>query len=339
MVRKLYYELPEERIALYPVSPRESCRLMVIKLPSLQIEDRVFSDIDQYLKQGDAIAVNDSRVMTARLKGQKDTGGNVEFLLLEKQHNGWRAMGRPAQRLREGMEINIYSRAGKKCTVSILEKHENGIFKIAASEDILEYGQVPLPPYIISRRDLIDGDSKDYQTNFASSDGSVASPTSALHFSDKVINNLKNKGVTFAPVTLHVGPGTFRSNYERPDAEKYIFSDESANVLNNAERICICGTTVMRTIETVYNGKDYEASSGETDLFIEPGHEFSRVKMFLTNFHLPGTPLLLMVAAFLERYFPGQGRQKVVELYEYALKQEYRFLSYGDAMLMIDESD
>lgn len=334
------YYLPEERIALYPANPPDSCKLMVVSLPSFKIEDRIFKDIVHYMRRGDVIAVNDSRVIPARLKGRKETGGNVEFLLLEKiDPCTWKALGRPSSRLKEGMEISVFARDGRICSVKICKKFIKGIFIVHTQDNILEYGYVPLPPYIASRRDIVDSDYQDYQTNFAMHDGSVASPTSGLHFTRELIAELKNRGVLFAPVTLHVGQGTFRPNYDTPEPERYELSETSAKVLNQAKRVCVCGTTAMRAVETAFNGKEFIASSGKTDLFIKPGYRFSKIKMFMTNFHLPGTPLLLMVAAYLERFSPGTGSKKVLELYSRAIKKEYRFLSYGDIMLIGDPKE
>ncbi len=334
---KIKYNLPEEQIALYPANPPDSCKLMVVSLPSFKIEHRVFKDIVRYMKDGDVIAVNNSRVIPARLKGRKETGGKVEFLLLQKTENGWKALGKPAVRLKEGMKIDIFSGSGKKCIAKIYKKYSNGNFIINTPDNILDYGYMPLPPYIMSKREVQTSDSEDYQTNFALHDGSIAAPTSALHFTEKIVEKLKEKGVLFAPVTLHVGTGTFRANYDCPESEKYNITEKSAEILNRAKRICVCGTTAMRTVETVFNGREFVPLSGETDLFIKPGYKFSKIGMFLTNFHLKETPLLLMVAAYLERFFPGRGAEKVVKLYSYAIEKKYRFLSYGDAMLLIDK--
>ncbi|MFH1414851.1 MAG: S-adenosylmethionine:tRNA ribosyltransferase-isomerase [Elusimicrobiota bacterium] len=337
--RKIEYDLPPEKIALYPADPRDLCRLMVIHMPDMIIEDRHFTDITDYFNAGDVIAVNNSRVIPARLHGRKQTGGNVEFLLLEQDDAGWKAMGRPAARMKKDTVIEVVSPSGKKTSVKIKKKCTGGIFFLETPGNILDYGYMPLPPYIVSRRKVSNGDKKDYQTNFAECDGSVASPTSALHFTDRTIRALAEKGVVIAPVTLHVGPGTFKAHYDKPDPEKYSLSIESAERLNESDRICVCGTTVMRTLESVYDGVKYNHGSGETGLFITPGHTFSRIKMFLTNFHLHTTPLIQLVAAFIEKFYPGCGPEKTVELYRYAIENNYRFLSYGDAMLIIDDNE
>lgn len=334
---KIEYELPVGRIALSPSAPRDSCRLMVVKFPSFKIEHIYFRDIVRYFSKGDVIAVNDTKVIKARIIGEKKTGGRAEFLLVEEIEPGlWKAFGKPASRLKEGMEILI-KKIKKKCSISILKKNTKGVFFIKTPFDINEYGYIPLPPYIISKRELTEKDEKDYQTVFAAREGSIASPTAALHFTDSLIECLKAKGVSFVPVTLHVGSGTFRVLDGIPEPEYFDVKPASTNTLNSAGRICICGTTVMRVLETVYTSGKYVESSGKTELFIKPGHIFGRPDMFITNFHQQGTPLLLMVAAYIEQFFPGQGSRRLVELYNKAIEKEYMFFSYGDAMLLINE--
>jgi S-adenosylmethionine:tRNA ribosyltransferase-isomerase len=332
------YELPEEQIALYPSKPRDACRLMVVMLPSLEVKDIVFTDLKDFFSAGDIIAVNNSRVLNARINGAKKSGGKVEFLLLEKiDDNLWRAMGKPASRLREGMSIDIKSPAGSECTVRIAEKREKGIFVLEAPPNILEYGIVPLPPYIASRRSASESDFADYQTTFALKDGSVASPTSALHFTPELVEAITKKGALFSGVTLHVGPGTFRTSYNRPDPELYSVSGKAAQYLNSAKRLCACGTTVMRTLETVWSDGQYYPDSGRTDLYIKAPHRFSPVKMFITNFHMSGTPLIELVAAFVDKFIAGRGMETTLALYRRALQKGYMFLSYGDAMMLVDE--
>ncbi|MFC2061911.1 S-adenosylmethionine:tRNA ribosyltransferase-isomerase, partial [Elusimicrobiota bacterium] len=279
-----------------------------------------------------------SRVITARIMGKKKTGGTVEFLLTEKTPDGWKALGRPA-RLRENMEIEIFSKKEESCMVKICRKYDDGRFIVQCPENILDYGYIPLPPYINSRREVVGSDYHTYQTVFSEHAGSVASPTSCLHFTQNLISEIEGKGIEFAPVTLHIGPGTFRPGNKPPEEEKYSISSRSAQILNKAERVCVCGTTVMRTLETVYNGSGFKSRSGITDLFIEPGYQFKSSSMFLTNFHLPGTSLLLMVAAYIEQFCPGKGREKVIELYSMALENDFKFLSYGDAMLLIGDEN
>lgn len=332
MNKDITYFLPEERIALQPASPRDSSRLLVLHLKDLKTEHRVFRDIGEYFSRGDVFAVNNSRVIGARLYGKKSTGGSVEFLLLDKKEPGlWEAMGRPASRLKKGMRIAVEGGA----EVEILEKKPGGFFLLKTPEDILDYGNIPLPPYIAARRPLKPEDSLDYQSCFARINGSVAAPTASLHFTRELIDSLEGRGVGFAPLTLLVGPGTFRPS-EKPSEEVYDLSASSAEHLSTASRICVTGTTVMRTLETIALERGrIEAASGRTGLYIRRGHKFRAPDMFLTNFHLPSTPLLELVAAFIEESHPGRGMDILLDTYRQAIEKEYRFLSYGDAMLII----
>ena len=335
MPPRITYDLPDDRIALHPSRPRDACRLMVIKLPSLQIDHILFSGIGKYLSAGDVVAVNDSSVIGARLTGRKLSGGSVEFLLLERNGDLWKALGRPAARLRAGMEVSV-EKNRKRATVKIEGKEAGGVLYLKAPPDIIEYGLTPLPPYIASRRSAAKKDKNDYQSIFASKSGSVAAPTSSLHFTGRLVRKLMGKGVAFAPVTLHIGAGTFRPG-EKPESERYELSPASAGILNRGTRICVTGTTVMRTLQTVYTEKGFRPSEGRTGLYIEPGFRFRAAQMFLTNFHLPETSLLDMVAAYIDQHHPGRGGALLVDLYREALSLGYRFLSYGDSMLLISE--
>ncbi len=340
---KLNYKLPPDKIALYPSTPPHSCKLMVIKLPSGQVEHRNFYNLGDYVKSGDVFAVNNSKVLKARLYGRKSTGGKTEFLLLKiikVKNNGnkiWKAFGKPASRLRGGMEISVEGSEKKNTVVKILEKKEQGLFLIETPDNILNYGHVPLPPYIIAKRDLTSADSSFYQTVFARVSGSVAAPTSSLHFTDNLVKKLNSKGTKFTSLTLHIGPGTFRPVKEKPGPENIKITEPAAKSLNNAERVITCGTTMMRTLESVHANGEFRPFEGKTDLYIKPGYKFKTRKFFLTNFHLPGTPLLKMVAAYIDNYRSGEGEKLVLDLYNRALKKDYRFLSYGDAMLFVDE--
>ncbi|MBN2406759.1 MAG: S-adenosylmethionine:tRNA ribosyltransferase-isomerase [Elusimicrobia bacterium] len=330
------YNLPQDRIALYPKQPRDACRLMVVSLPSVRVRHAVFRDLIDYLEPGDALAVNDSRVINARITGRKSSGGKVEFLLLERAGGYWRALGRPAVRLKEDMEIMV-RKNGQSCSVKIKEKRPGGSFLIDAPDNILEYGFIPLPPYIGSKRSVMEEDYDDYQTVFSQHEGSVASSTAGLHFTPGFAEEIKAKGINIIPVTLHVGPGTFRPS-SRPGAERYSLSGPSAAGLDDARRICVCGTTVMRALETAYDGSRFKHGPGVTELYIEPGYKFRVPGSFVTNFHLPNTPLLSMVAAYIDRFLPGRGVETLKRIYEEALAGPYMFLSYGDAMLFIDET-
>ncbi len=325
------------KIALRPARPRHSSKLMVVYLPSLKIEEVIFKDICRYMKPCDALAVNDSSVINAKLKGKRKSGGKTEFLLVRKDGGFWEGLGKPASRLKEGEEVDIISPSGKKTSVNIKKKKKNGKFILQTPADILNYGYIPLPPYIASRRETDLKDGSDYRSFFSLRPGSVASPTASLHFSKELIGKLKRKGVKIAPVTLHVGPGTFIGPGAGPPPEKYLLSPASARIIGDAERVLICGTTVMRTLEScrIENGS-VQASEGETSLYIKPGYRFKNRGMFLTNFHLPGTPLINLVGAYIGEKIGGEGLKALEEIYKRALKNDYRFLSYGDAMLMID---
>lgn len=334
---KLLYTLPEERIALSPVTPRDISRLKIIRLPSLKTENRIFKDIYEYIYPDDVIVVNDSKVIPARIKGKRITGGNVEFLLVKNIKTGlWSALGKPASRLKEGQILKIIKK-NKNTEIIIRKKLKDGNFILETPENILNFGDMPLPPYITSRRETTDKDIYDYQTIFAEKNGSVAAPTASLHFTGNLRKKFKKNGIKFAPVTLHVGPGTFRKNYEKPDVEYIEINSKTADILNSAESLCVCGTTAMRALQTVYHQNEFKAYKGMTDLFITPGFRFRKVNKFITNFHLSGTPLMLMVSAFIEQVLPGNGADVILEIYQRALKEEYRFLSYGDAMLLINE--
>ncbi len=338
VLNKIEYNLPEEKIALFPARPSDSSSLMVVHLENFKVEHRVFNEITDYFVPGDVLAVNNSRVIPGRLKGRRITGGRVEFLLLEKKagkENLWRALGRPASRLKEGEEISVKSPKNEECFVKIRKKKRKGGFLLETPGDILKYGRVPLPPYIASKRANVDSDKREYQSNFSEVAGSAAASTSTLHFTPGLIEEIKKKGAGFAPVTLHIGPGTFRPQ-SRPGAEKFSIQKESVEKLKKARRVCACGTTVMRTLETVFKEKGgFEELSGKTDLYITPGFDFKSSEMFLTNFHLPGTSLLEMVAAYIEKDYPGEGSERLLHLYSEAIEKDYRFLSYGDAMLLI----
>lgn len=333
----LEYSLPEERIALHPAKPRDSSRLMVVKMPDFEIEDRVFTDIPCFIEKGTAVAVNNSKVIKARIKGKKETGGRAEFLILEKQSDSWVALGRPYSRLRKNSEITVFSSEGGKTKLVIEEKLGRGKFLLRCPEDITDFGYMPLPPYITKKRKIKKEDFYSYQPIFASEKGSVAASTATLHFTENVSSKIVNKGGVIVPITLHIGPGTFRPTGEAPEPERYMVTSQSADILNKSRKICVCGTTVMRTLETVYKNGRFSSSSGITDLYIKPGYEFKTPTMFLTNFHLPGSSLLKMVAGYIEQFFPGQGARRLKYLYNRAIENEYRFLSYGDAMLLIDQ--
>jgi S-adenosylmethionine:tRNA ribosyltransferase-isomerase len=332
------FELPRELIAQYPREKGKS-RLMVVRRDSGKIEHKNFSDITEYLKAGDCVAINNSRVIPARLKGFKiTTEGEVEILLVEKiSDSKWKAMIFPGKRARINDVIAINDKI--KCTVKSLDKStgERLLQFEGIDKDLLNYGEIPLPPYIT--RTPEDIDIKGYQTIYAEKDGSVAAPTAGLHFDKKTLNILKKKGVTIVEITLHVGPGTFRpvrtENIEEHKMENEPFSitKKAASTINNTKKnggsVFAVGTTTTRVLETAATekGKLIE-KEGRTDLFIYPPYEFKIVDHLLTNFHTPGSTLIMLVAAFTS---PAM----ILNCYKEAIKEKYMFYSYGDAMLIL----
>ncbi len=331
------FSIPRKNIALHPANPPCRSKLMVIRIPSLKTEDIIFRDIVEYLKPSDAMAVNDSRVINARIRGKRETGGKTEFLLVEKNQGCWSALGKPASKISEGITVEILSPSGKKTAVEVIKKEEGGIFVLKTPDNILKYGYIPLPPYITAERDVKASDETDYRSVFSRREGSVASATASLHFTDEIVRRIKDKGVKIASVTLHVGPGTFMDTYRDPPPERFSVSGKSAGIINSAPRTLICGTTVMRALESSVREGKISSASGKTSLYIKAPYRFTSRGMFLTNFHLPGTPLIDLVAAYIDEKIPGGGAAAVEKIYRLALEKDYRFLSYGDAMLVIDD--
>jgi S-adenosylmethionine:tRNA ribosyltransferase-isomerase len=332
------FELPGELIAQYPRQKGKS-RLMVVRRDSGKIEHKNFPDIPDYLKAGDCIVVNNSKVIPARLKGFKiSTGGEVEILLVEKiSDSRWKAMVFPGKRAKISDTISINDNI--RCTVKDLDKTtgERILQFEGIDNDLLNYGTVPLPPYIT--RPPEDIDIEGYQTIYAQKDGSVAAPTAGLHFDKNILTMLKNKGIIIEEVTLHVGPGTFRpvrtENIEehKMESEPFAITEKTASIINNTKKtggsIFAVGTTTVRALEAaaVEKGKLIH-KKGRTDLFIYPPYEFKIVDHLLTNFHVPGSTLIMLVAAFASR-------EMILKCYEEAIKEKYRFYSYGDAMLIL----
>jgi S-adenosylmethionine:tRNA ribosyltransferase-isomerase len=333
------FHLPEELIAQTPLENRSESRLMVLDKEQGSIEHYRFKHIVDFLDEGDCLVLNDTRVLPARLFGQKqDTGANIEVLLL-KQEDGdqWETLVKPAKRIRVGTEI-VFGDGKLRATCvglkdhggRILEFHYEGIFY----EVLDELGEMPLPPYIRERLDEQDR----YQTVFARERGSAAAPTAGLHFTEELLEELKAKGVHIAFITLHVGLGTFRpvsvDKIEEHDmhAEFYQVSEGTARLLNevreNGGRIITVGTTSTRTLETISSkhGRFVE-ENGWTNIFIYPGYEFKGIDGLITNFHLPKSTLIMLVSALA-------GRENVLHAYETAVKEQYRFFSFGDAMFI-----
>jgi len=332
------FDLPRELIAQYPRKKGES-RLMVLHRDSGKIEHKSFFDIVDYLKVKDCLALNNSRVIPARLNGFKvSTGGKVEILLVEKKSdNLWKALVFPGKRTKVSDVIAINNKI--KCTVKSLDKSTGErILKFEGiNENLLNYGTTPLPPYITRPPEEID--IKGYQTIYAEKDGSVAAPTAGLHFNKNILDKLRNKCGTITEVTLHVGPGTFRpvraENIEehKMESESYTITKETASIINktkkNGGNIFAVGTTTVRVLETAATGKDkISEKEGRTDIFIYPPYEFKIVDHLLTNFHIPGSTLIMLVAAFASR-------EMILSCYKEAIKEKYTFYSYGDAMLIL----
>ena len=333
-----FYELPEELIAQIPAEPRDSSRLMVYHRKDGRVEDRIFRDIIEYLRPGDALVINETRVLPVRLIGRKRGGSaEVECLLLKRlDGNRWEALIRPAKRLREGMYVDF----SEDLCCSIEEKRDEGIAILnfeyeGVFENLLEeYGAAPLPPYIHQE----NPDKKRYQTVYARINGSAAAPTAGFHFTKELMDRIREKGVEIIPVLLHVGLGTFRPvkvedvTKHKMHSEYYEVSEESAGRINrireNGGRIIAVGTTSVRTLESAADDKGkIHSGSGETEIFIYPGYTFKCVDALITNFHLPESTLIMLVVAMV-------GREKILELYNRAVSEKYRFFSFGDAMFI-----
>lgn len=338
------YHLPEELIAQQPADKRDFSRLLVVHRDTGEIEHKHFYDVLDYLNPGDCLVMNNSKVLPARLFGTKaETGAKVEFLLIKRLHGDvWESMVKPGKRLKPGdsvifsedfrADILDYGEDGTR----IVEFKYNGIFM----ERLEELGKMPLPPYI--ERESVLSDKDRYQTVYCKEEGSVAAPTAGLHFTEELLEKAKAKGVKLAYVTLHVGIGTFRpvkcENIEdhQMHFEEYEITQENADIINETKaaggRIISVGTTSTRTMESAAVEKDgkyvMEAGSDSTGIFIYPGYEFKIIDSLITNFHLPKSTLLMLISALYNR-------EDILKVYETAVKEEYRFFSYGDAMIII----
>ena len=332
------YDLPEAMIAQVPAVQRDRSRLMVLKRGTTGIEHRIFSEIERYFVPGDLLVVNDTKVFPCRLIARKPHGGKAEiFLLIERGPNLWDALvkgGVAAGKsviLSSGIEAEII--AEREDSVRTVRFH--GIKDI---RDVLSaIGKTPLPPYI--KRDPSDADLERYQTVYAKQSGAVAAPTAGLHFTEELLSKLRAQGIEFVTVTLHVGPGTFQPvrveniTEHRMLTEHYSISDDAAERLNKAKsegrRVIAVGTTSVRTIETASGAGDAViAGEGDSKLFIYPGYRFHVTDGMITNFHLPKSKLLMLVSAFA-------GRERILSAYRTAVNEQYRFYSYGDAMLIL----
>lgn len=337
------YELPGELIAQAPLPIRDHCRLLVLKRSGGETYHKFFYNLPEFLNPGDVLVLNDARVMPWRIYGQTETGKQVEALLLmEIEKYSWRSLIKPSKKIREGAKIIWEDKIPS--TVHRSSDGEGWIihFEIENIHELLnKYGHAPLPPYIKRNRfhPLRKTDRIMYQTVFSSKAGAIAAPTASLHFTEKLIDELKNKGIQICYVTLLVGRGSFEPvrtwnvREHRMDAEMFEIKPEVADMINNAKargnKIIACGTTVVRTLETsaLKSGK-VTPSAGFTSLFIYPGFNFKVVDILITNFHLPRSTPLILTSAFA-------GRELLLKTYEEAKRLKYRFLSYGDAMLIV----
>lgn len=334
------FHLPEELIAQTPLEKRDSSKLLVIDRKTHQMTDTHFDHIIDQLNPGDALVMNNTRVLPARLYGEKpDTHGHVELLLLKNtQGDDWEVLVKPAKRLRVGAKISF---GGGRLNATVKEELDHGgrIVKFSYEGIFLEVleslGEMPLPPYIHEKLE----DRERYQTVYAKENGSAAAPTAGLHFTQELLSKIQAKGIKLVYLTLHVGLGTFRpvsvDNVEEHEmhSEFYSLSEEAAQTLRDVKaaggRIVAVGTTSIRTLETIgskFNGQ-IQADSGWTNIFIKPGYQFKVVDAFSTNFHLPKSTLVMLVSAFA-------GRDFVLEAYKHAVDERYRFFSFGDAMFV-----
>ncbi len=335
-----FYKLPEELIAQDPLEDRTASRLLVLDRKTDKLEYKIFSDVIDYLNSGDCLVINNTRVIPARLIGEKeDTGGKVEILLLKRLENDvWESLVKPGKKLRPGAKVT-FGDGRLKAEILEIAQEGNRLVKFyyeGIFEEILDsLGEMPLPPYITHKLE----DKEMYQTVYAKFNGSAAAPTAGLHFTEELLEKIRIKGIKIASITLHVGLGTFRPvkvedvNNHHMHTEWYEVNKESADIINetkkNGGRVICVGTTSCRTIESVADENGLmSAKTGETDIFIYPGYKFKVMDGLITNFHLPESTLVMLVSAFA-------GKERVLSAYETAVKERYRFFSFGDAMILI----
>lgn len=340
-VKDFYYDLPQELIAQDPLSDRSGSRLMVLDKNTGEIEHRIFRDITEYLRPGDCLVINNTKVIPARLYGVKeDTGAKIEVLLLKRKENDvWETLVKPGRKCKPGTRLSFGEGLLTGEVTEIVEEgnrliqfHYEGIF-----EEILDrLGQMPLPPYITHQLE----DKNRYQTVYAKYDGSAAAPTAGLHFTPELLEQVRQMGVEIAEVTLHVGLGTFRPVKETDvlkhhmHSEFYRIDQSEADKINRAKkeghRVIAVGTTSTRTLESAADENGYlRETSGWTEIFIYPGYQFKVIDGLITNFHLPESTLVMLVSALA-------GREHVLNAYAEAVAQRYRFFSFGDAMFLTD---
>ena len=333
-----YYDLPPELIAQTPLSQRDSSRLLIMDREEGSLSHKHFHDVIDYLRPGDCLVMNDSRVLPARLLGHRPTGGAVEILLLtQKEGDVWECLAKPGRKLKEGAEV-VFGDGSLRAKIvgetdtgnRLVEFYYEGIFL----EELERLGKMPLPPYI--KEELEDGER--YQTVYSKVNGSAAAPTAGLHFTKELLQKIEEKGICLAYVTLHVGLGTFCpvkvddvTNHHM-HSEFCMLSEETAQILNDTKakggRIICVGTTSCRTLESLANEDGtFEARSMWTEIFIYPGYRFKAMDALITNFHLPESTLIMLVSAFA-------GYEPVMNAYQEAVKERYRFFSFGDAMFI-----
>ncbi len=334
-----FYDLPQELIAQTPLEPRDSSRLLIMDKKTGNIEHKHFYDIINYLNEGDCLIANNSRVLPARIYGIKDeTGANVEFLLLKQVGNKvWETLAKPGKRAKIGTKFTFGNGLMKAAVIDILDDG-NRIVEFECSGNFYEtldiLGQMPLPPYITEKLK----DKERYQTVYSKEIGSAAAPTAGLHFTNELLENIKAKGIKIGYVTLHVGLGTFRPvkvddvTNHKMHSEHYLLPQETADLINetkkNGGKVFAVGTTTCRTLESVAKKEGKICySEGFTDIFIYPGFEFKVIDNLITNFHLPESTLIMLVSAFA-------GYNNTMNAYKIAVKEKYRFFSFGDAMLI-----
>jgi len=336
------YNLPENLIAQSPLEKREDSRMLIVDRRSGELADRNFYDLPDFLREGDVVVLNNTRVFPARLFGRSETGARVEIFLVRETSRGiWETLARPARRLKTGKKI-IFS---EKLIAEVIDKTEDGKVRVRFEADgnfdriLDEIGRTPLPPYIKRKEGSIDADRERYQTVFARERGAIAAPTAGLHFTPEILEKIIAMGVTIAEVTLHVGYGTFEPVRVRDLSrhsvmpEQYEIGDTTAETLNRAKaegrRIVAIGTTTTRALETVMTKHGhFEAERESANLTIIPGYKFKAIDALLTNFHLPQSSLLVLVSTFA-------GHQLIMDAYNHAVGKSYRFYSYGDCMLII----
>ena len=337
-VSEFNYDLPLELIAQHPYDKRDEARLMVLDKQNKTIENKVFKDVIDYLESGDCLVINDTKVIPARLYGKKETGANVEFLLLNRiEKDTWEVLVRPGRKLMVGTKV-IFGDGILTATIKEIlpggnrkvEFEYSGIF----NEILDEIGLMPLPPYIHEKLEKNDS----YQTVYAKYEGSAAAPTAGLHFTNELLKRIEEKGIEIAHVTLHVGIGTFRpvkeENIEDHDmhSEHYYIKKEDSEKINKAKRngnkIVAVGTTSCRVLESVSDENGFvKETEGDTSIFIYPGYKFKCIDTLITNFHLPESTLVMLVSALA-------GKDFIMKAYDEAIKEKYKFFSFGDAMII-----